>query len=104
MGKLFKSCPPFFKGRFSCARKKKHTRNVFTNADTWVIDIEKKIVGFIALIGNEVGAIFLQPDHQGNKLGKLMMDKAQKLHGDLEVEVFKKNSIGRNFTPSMALN
>lgn len=26
-----------------------------------------------------------------------MMDKAQELHGDLEVEVFEKNSIGRKF-------
>ena len=26
-----------------------------------------------------------------------MVDKAQELHGDLEVEVFKKNLIGRNF-------
>lgn len=25
------------------------------------------------------------------------MDKAQSLHGDLEVEVFKENSIGRKF-------
>ena len=30
-------------------------------------------------------------------MGKLMVDKAQELHGDLEVEVFEKNSIGRNF-------
>ncbi len=29
--------------------------------------------------------------------GKALMDKAQELHGDLEVEVFEKNSIGRNF-------
>jgi len=26
-----------------------------------------------------------------------MVDKAQELHGDLEVEVFVKNDIGRNF-------
>jgi putative acetyltransferase len=67
------------------------------NADTWVVESENQVVGFIALIGNEVGAIFLQPEHQGKKLGKLMMDKARELHGDLEVEVFEKNAIGRNF-------
>lgn len=67
------------------------------NTDTWVVDFDSKVVGFIALMGNEVGAIFLQPQHQGKKIGKLMMDKAKEIHGDLEVEVFVKNSIGRNF-------
>ena len=67
------------------------------NADTWVVEEDNIVVGFIALIGNEIGGLFLQPTHHGKKLGKMMVDKAQELHGDLEVEVFKKNLIGRNF-------
>lgn len=67
------------------------------NAETWVVEADDQVVGFIALIGNEVGAIFLQPAYQGQKLGKLMMDKAHELRGDLEVEVFEKNAIGRSF-------
>jgi putative acetyltransferase len=67
------------------------------NADTWVVEEDHQVVGFIALIGNEVGGLFLQPIHHGKKLGKLMMDKAQELHGDLVVDVFEKNSIGRRF-------
>jgi putative acetyltransferase len=59
------------------------------NADTWVVEVGNQVVGFMALIGNEIGALFLQPEHHGKKLGKLMMDKAQELHGDLELEVFK---------------
>jgi len=39
------------------------------------------VEGLIALMGNEVGAIFLQPDFHG----KAMMDKAQELRCDLEV-------------------
>ncbi len=42
-------------------------------------------------------AIFLQPKFHGKGAGKLLMDKAQELHGDLEVEVFKENLIGRKF-------
>ena len=67
------------------------------NADTWVVEIEKQVVGFIAIHGTEVGALFLQPEYHGRKLGKLMMDKAQQLHGDLQVEVFEKNATGRAF-------
>jgi len=67
------------------------------NADTWVAEFDGQLVGFIALIGNEVGAIFLQPEFQGKGIGKMMMDKAQELHKNLELEVFKKNKIGRSF-------
>ncbi|WGK68757.1 GNAT family N-acetyltransferase [Candidatus Haliotispira prima] len=67
------------------------------NAETWVVEIDNEMQGFIALIGNEVGAIFLQPLYHGKWIGKMLMDKAQELRGDLEVEVFKENSIGRKF-------
>ncbi len=65
--------------------------------DTWVVEINSLVIGFLALIGNEVGAIFLQPDYHGRGIGKALMDKAQELHGNLEVEVFKVNHIGRKF-------
>lgn len=67
------------------------------NTDTWVAEVDGSVVGFIALMGNEVGAIFLQPDHHGQGIGKSLMDKAQELHGALEVEVFSANAIGRRF-------
>lgn len=67
------------------------------NADTWVVDLEGRVVGFIALLGNEVGALFVEPAFHGTGAGRALMDKAQDLHGDLEVEVFEANSIGRKF-------
>lgn len=88
---------PFLEEGFLAQERKNIPEMYLPNADTWVVDVDDQVAGFIALIGNEVGAIFLQPDHQGKKMGKLMMDKARELHGDLEVEVFEKNSIGRNF-------
>lgn len=88
---------PFLKDDFVAQVRKDIPSLYLPNADTWVVKAENQVVGFIALLGNEVGAIFLQPKYQGMKLGKMMMDKAQKLHGDLELEVFEKNSIGRKF-------
>ena len=52
---------------------------------------------FIALIGNEVGGLFVDPSFLGRGLGNALMDKARELHSTLEVEVFKENSIGRRF-------
>lgn len=67
------------------------------NAETWVIEQAGQVIGFIALLGNEVGAIFVQPEFHGTGAGKALMDKGQELRGDLEVEVFEANSIGRHF-------
>lgn len=80
------------------AQERKNVANIYIpNTDTWVVEIDGEVQGFIALIGNEVGAIFLQPDCHGQGFGKALMDKAQELHADLEVEVFKENSMGRKF-------
>lgn len=66
-------------------------------ADTWVAELKGRVIGFIALIGNEVGGIFVEPEFQGIGVGRALMDKAQELHGDLEVEVFQANLTGRQF-------
>ena len=80
------------------AQERKNTAEIYLpKTDTWVMEIDGEVVGFIALMGNEVGAIFVQPEFHGRGAGKALMDKAQELHDDLEVEVFKENSIGRKF-------
>ena len=70
------------------------------NTDTWVAEVNGDVVGFIALMGNEVGAIFLDPAFHGTGIGRSLMDKAQSLHETLEVEVFEANAIGRSFYDS----
>ncbi|WP_225667372.1 GNAT family N-acetyltransferase [Thalassolituus oleivorans] len=80
------------------AQERKNVAEIYIpNTDTWVAEIDGVVEGFIALIGNEVGAIFLQPNWHGKGVGKALMDQAHALHGDLEVEVFKENTIGRAF-------
>ena len=88
---------PFMTDEFIAQERMNVAEIYMPNADTWVVDIEGNVEGFIALMGNEVGAIFLQPEYHGTGAGKALMDKAQELHSDLEVEVFKENSIGRKF-------
>jgi len=67
------------------------------NAETWVVEKNSHVIGFLALIGNEVGAVFVDPKYQGQGIGTLLLDKACELRGDLEVEVFAENLIGRPF-------
>ncbi len=88
---------PFLTDEYFEQERKIIPESHLPNAETWIVEIDNEVVGFIALIGNEVGAIFVQPKLHGKGIGKALMDKAQQLHKDLEVEVFSKNSIGRRF-------
>lgn len=88
---------PFLKEDFLAQEKKNISEIYLPNTDTWVAEAGNSVIGFITLAGNEVAAIFIQPEHQGKKIGQRLMAKAQALCGDLEVEVFEKNSIGRHF-------
>ena len=66
-------------------------------AETAVYEIDGRVVGFVALIGNEVGAIFVDPDYQGRGIGRALMDAALESCPYLELDVFEANSIGRRF-------
>lgn len=80
------------------AQERRNVAEIYIpNADVWVAEVRGEVRGFVALMGNEVGAIFVQPDFHGRGVGRALMDKAQELQGDLEVEVFEVNEIGRRF-------
>lgn len=66
-------------------------------AETWVWETSGRVVGFISLLGHEVGALFVDPRFHGLGIGHALMDHVWKLHGVLEVEVFMANTIGRAF-------
>lgn len=88
---------PFMTDDFLAQERKNVGEIYMPNTDTWVAELDGNVVGFVALMGNEIGAIFLQPNYHGKGIGKALMDKANELHSSLEVEVFKANAIGRKF-------
>lgn len=64
--------------------------HVATDSDTGVI-------GFIALVENEIGGFFMHPAFRGRGHGFQLMDDAISRAGPLELEVFEANRIGRRF-------
>lgn len=79
-------------------QEEKNIREIYVkHAQTWVMDIAGEVIGFISLIENEIGGLFLRPDFHGRGLGQAMVDLAYEEKGPLELEVFEKNDIGRRF-------
>lgn len=67
------------------------------NSETLVYEDDNVIIGFISMIGNEIGGLFVSPNNQSKGIGSKLVDFIKKEHTNLEVEVFEKNIIGRSF-------
>jgi putative acetyltransferase len=66
-------------------------------AETIVYLDGDRVVGFLSLVGNDVGAIFVDPQRQGEGIGRALMDRARPSRPFLELDVFEENAIGRRF-------
>ena len=92
-----KIATPFLTEEF-LAETRENIRSLWLpNAETWVFEAEGKVIGFITLIENEVGAIFVHPKFQGTGAGKALMDHAISLRGHVFLDVFEENVVGRGF-------
>lgn len=88
---------PFLSKEFIELERHNIPKVYLPNAETWVWEADGRVVGFISLLGNEVGAIFVDPEFHRTGIGQALIDRARALRGDLEVEVFKRNLSGRAF-------
>ena len=66
-------------------------------SDTSVFEAGGRVVGFVSMVGNEVGGIFVTPERQGQGIGRALLDHVAATRRYLELEVFEANTIGRRF-------
>ena len=87
-----------FLGEAFIAGEADNIRNVYLPmAETRTIWVDNRLVGFISLLGHQVGGLFLDPAFHGRGLGRALMDDAVARMGTLELDVFVKNDLGRRF-------
>jgi len=65
--------------------------------ETWVWESGGRVVGFISLLGDEIGGLFVLPDFARRGIGRALVDHVRSMRSTLEVEVFAENAIGRAF-------
>eukprot|EP01064_Diplonema_japonicum_P029689 TRINITY_DN4865_c3_g1_i1.p1 TRINITY_DN4865_c3_g1~~TRINITY_DN4865_c3_g1_i1.p1 ORF type:complete len:157 (+),score=46.20 TRINITY_DN4865_c3_g1_i1:41-472(+) len=65
--------------------------------EIYVHETGGKIDGFVAMMGNEIGGLFVKPSSHGKGIGTKLVNHVAPMHETLEVEVFNKNAIGIPF-------
>lgn len=88
---------PFLDEGFLEAEREQITSTWLPIADTLVFESDGHVTGFLALVGNEVGGLFVDPTHHREGIGRALMDEAHARHPILEVNVFEANAGGRAF-------
>lgn len=88
---------PFLSQEFIASERENIVNIYLPNTETWIAEEDGLVVGFISLMGNEVGGIFISPNYQRKGIGRELMDQARSRRGELMVEVFAANNIGRDF-------
>lgn len=88
---------PFLDSKF-VEKVKKDMRNLYIpNSETWVYEEDNEVKGFISMIEDEIGGLFVMPNQQSKGIGTKLANFINQIHEELEVEVFKNNKIGRGF-------
>lgn len=93
----FRLAHPFLKADF-VEKVKVDMGNIYLpNSETWVYEENGSILGFVSMLDNEIGGLFIQPSHHGKGIGTQLVDYVHQFHEELEVEVFENNEIGIPF-------
>ncbi len=88
---------PFLNSEF-VEKVKSDMRSMYIpNSETWVYESDAKVVGFISMIGEEIGGLFVLQEYHSKGIETQLVNFVREFHDKLEVEVFKRNKIGRSF-------
>jgi len=60
-------------------------------SDVYLAVKGKVVIGFIALVGNDLAAIFIESESQGAGVGSLLIDYAKSIRNVLQLKVYEKN-------------
>ena len=66
-------------------------------AHTWIFEENNAVLGFISMLNNCIGGLFIHPAHQNKKIGTHLIDHVKSIYPQLTVSVYEKNFGARSF-------
>ncbi|MDC9592428.1 GNAT family N-acetyltransferase [Xenorhabdus sp. IM139775] len=73
-------------------------RNIYIPAAEVYVDVQgSNVVGFYALHGNNLAAVFVSPDKQGQGIGKALVNDAKNRRTELTLSVYQQNQTSYEF-------
>ncbi|WP_430513796.1 GNAT family N-acetyltransferase [Pannonibacter phragmitetus] len=66
-------------------------------AETWIIEVNGQPAGFIGLLDDFIGGLFVDPAQHGRGLGRALVNHALKSRSSLELEVYARNEAAHGF-------
>ena len=91
----------FFTTEQLAEQRERVSKLYLPNAETWVACEAAVQVGFIGLIDDFIGGLFVDPQHQGGGIGRTLVQHAITLKGTLTLEVYASNTGARTFYERM---
>ena len=88
-----KQAHDFMEPEFWEKQEKEARQKSLPESEVWVYDdnLTGEVVGFVALQGHFVAALFVEPERQGEGIGFQLMEKVKQAHREIELHVFKEN-------------
>ena len=71
---------------------------ILVNNDVWVVEVDEQPAAFLAIAGDFIDQLYVDPDHQRRGLGKALLDHAKSLSPEhLWLYTLQINTDGRAF-------
>ncbi|MEQ8924259.1 MAG: GNAT family N-acetyltransferase [Fulvivirga sp.] len=67
------------------------------DSESYVVIKDDRIIGFISLMGQEIGGLFIDPLFNRQGYGTLLLQLCFSLRSNWQVKVFSRNKIAREF-------
>lgn len=88
---------PFLPRDFFDRERQLVAEEFLPQAETSVYEHDGHVVGFVSMVGDEVGGIFVDPDLHRQGIGRALLDHVFATRQLLELGVFEQNEVGRGF-------
>ncbi len=88
---------PFLAAEFLEQERRLIAEEYLPQSETAVYELDGRVVGFVSMVGDEVGGIFVEPGLHRQGIGRALLDHVFESRTVMELGVFEKNEAARSF-------